>query len=750
MGGAVSDEAKRKMAEKTYTTEETMNIILQTLLKEISTSDLVALSNPTVCSKYVLFMANDLYKHFSVLQFFPQHTSSTSSYIVFRKVDDLIKPPDTKMVEERQSLCLVLGYYYTRIFQIYGALALTLIDDINFMTKTGIVDVATIPQKTQQYLSAPLQPRNEQIAGFMKGVPIQGVPIQGVPMQGVPMQGVPMQGGATDSELESYDFLKSYIEKDSRNRYLTTWQKGYKLYYKGQDNERFNIYFSKESSDRTDRSDRSYGLFTIEDTDNNKEYYVQVYTKREGYTTMLTFRNVTTRRGSDSSALDIRLPSDKTIDLQNKIYSIAGKSVQTFFNKEFEYIIQSIFKIKTNAQTQGQAQGKAQPTIDELKLGAIISNLRDVRPLGHCIARAIQLLRTMPIPGKLSISHICKTKFFETSRGETRSGIPEPGESLRTSPGLYALAFLFYDTIRYVSPKLVIGTEQKVNGKTSYEQYIEFMLMMSIRFDDTDKDLRNPKTFDSGLKGIKNIRDSKICASNSEKDIYVPYKTATQLVTIINNMRDIQREHAAKCGLIFNMLFKINHDASGRPFAVLSDNLRKKGFDEIDSINHQARDLLIKYYSNCEYEYVRGLSLINETKQNPNAAQTAPINPVIPGSNVIQHMKSYPINPGYKSINNPDAIKTSYREQPSRYVPPAPVPVPVPAPAPPARRIARRTRRVSTAPAAPTTAPAPTTGLAPRPTGLAPRPTGLAPRPTGLAPRPTGPLRTDRYAVPAP
>lgn len=41
-------------------------------------------------------------------------------------------------------------------------------------------------------------------------------------------------------------------------------------------------------------------------------------------------------------------------------------------------------------------------------------------------------------------------------------------------------------------------------------------------------------------------------------------------------MRDIQREHAAKCGLIFNMLFITKHDSSGRPYVVLSDNLRKK------------------------------------------------------------------------------------------------------------------------------------------------------------------------------
>ena len=694
MGGAVSEEAKRKISEKTYSTEETANIILQTLLKEISTSDLIALSNPTVCSKYVLFMANDLYKHFSVLQFFPQyHDKKTDSFIVFRKVDDLVKPPDSKMIEERQSLCLILGYYYTRIFQIYGALALTLIDDIQFMTKTGLVDVVTNPQKSQRYAYAPLQPRNELI--------------QGGYIQGVPIQGVPIQGGAIEDDLHPYDFLKSYLEKDSKGGYPDIWHKGYKLYYRGKDYQRFTIYFSKESSNRTDRS---YGVFTIEDTQANKEYYVHIYIKREGYITRLTFRNVTTRRGSDSSTIEMRLPSDKPIELNNNIFTIGGKSIPTFFNTELEYILATIFKSKSNAPTQVQ-----QTTINELKLDRIISNLRDKRPLGHCIARAIQLLRTVPIEGKLSISHICKSRFFETSKGESRSGIPEPGKSLDRSPGLSALSMLFYDTIRYASPKLVIDTEQKVNGKTSYEQYIEFMQMMSIRFEDTNKDLRNPKTFDSGLEGIKNIRDSKICGSNSEKDVYVPYDTATQLVSIINNMRDIQREHAAKCGLIFNMLFITKHDLSGRPYVVLSDNLRKKGFTEIDSINHQARDILIKYYTNCEYEYVQGLQLINATKQSPTAHASSI--PIIPATNAIGRLQARSAEPYLKTaINYPNPIRAEYRQGA-----PYSAPAPRPPPAPPAPR----------APTAPAPRPAPRPAPAPAP---APRPPTV-PRPAP-APKP--------------
>lgn len=711
MGGAVSEEAKRKMSEKTYSTEETANIILQTLLKEISTSDLIALSNPAVCSKYVLFMANDLYKHFSVLQFFPQYNDKkTDSFIVFRKVDDLIKPPDSKMIEKRQTLCLILGYYYTRIFQIYGALALTLIDDIQFMTKTGLVDIVTSPQKEQRYAYAPLQPRNEQIAGSM----------QVVPMQAVPMQAVPIQGGAIEDELQSYVFLKSYLEKDSRGGYPDVWHKGYKLYYRGKDYQRFTIYFSKDSN----RTDRSYGVFTIEDTQTNKEYYIQVYTKREGYTTTLTFRNVTTRRDSDSSTIEMRLPSDMPIEFNNNVFTIRRQSIPTFFNTEFEYILATIFKSKSTTPTQ-----VPQTTINELKLDRIISNLRDKRPLGHCIARAIQLLRTVPIEGKLSISHICKSRFFETSKGESRSGIPEPGKSLDRSPGLSALAQLFYDTIKNASPKLVIDTEQKVNGKTSYEQYIEFMQMMSIRFEDTNKDLRNPKTFDSGLEGIKNIRDSKMCGSNSEKDVYVPYDTATKLVTIINNMRDIQREHAAKCGRIFNMLFIIKHDSSGRPYVVLSDNLHKKGFSEIDSINHQARDILIKYYTNCEYEYVQGLQLINATKRSPNAHASSI--PIIPTTNAIGRLQARSAEPYLKyAIDHPNPVRADYRQGAPYSAPataptaPAPTaPRPVPAKAVATKAVATKAPPVQVLPAkAPQAAKAPPAPPAPALRPIGPRP----------------------------
>ncbi len=126
----------QRVYELTQDTRAMMNLILQYMLKEVTVKDFLALSNPNECKKYVIFMANTLHKYFYELQVQP--VRDRGGVIAFRSVRDLVAPTP-EIDRERQSLCLVLAYYYTRIFQIYGALALTLIDDISTMRETGIM-----------------------------------------------------------------------------------------------------------------------------------------------------------------------------------------------------------------------------------------------------------------------------------------------------------------------------------------------------------------------------------------------------------------------------------------------------------------------------------------------------------------------------------------------------------------------------------------------------------------------------------
>jgi hypothetical protein len=174
MGAAESIPSQlthERLYQMTHDTRAIMNLILQYMLKEVTVKDFLALSNPAECKKYVLFMANTLHKYFYELQIQP--TRDRSGVIAFRSVRDLVAP-STETDREKQSLCLVLAYYYTRIFQIYGSLALTLIDDISSMRETGIM----------------AEPRRGLVTPGQRQV---------------------MYGGVSDAELGRFAFLKGFL-----------------------------------------------------------------------------------------------------------------------------------------------------------------------------------------------------------------------------------------------------------------------------------------------------------------------------------------------------------------------------------------------------------------------------------------------------------------------------------------------------------------------------------------------------------
>ena len=127
----------KQAIRQTEFTRGVMDQILNYMIKQLSIRDLLQMSKPSECKKYVLFKANSIYQHFYELRIFPSRDAK--GILTFRKVDDLVNPTGEQK-RERESLCLIVAYFYTRIFQIYGALALTLIDDMNAMTSSGVME----------------------------------------------------------------------------------------------------------------------------------------------------------------------------------------------------------------------------------------------------------------------------------------------------------------------------------------------------------------------------------------------------------------------------------------------------------------------------------------------------------------------------------------------------------------------------------------------------------------------------------
>jgi hypothetical protein len=277
------------------------------------------------------------------------------------------------------------------------------------------------------------------------------------------------------------------------------------------------------------------------------------------------------------------------------------------------------------------------------------------KPLGHCIARALQLLKQYPVSDNQTIeSNICKAKFLEKTVTKedgktvkmTRSGIPAPGTSLDTSPGLSALSQLFYEISFQKTPKLF--TQPQI-GIISLQEYKKFMENMNYLFEESKESKEskesiktlntNDKIREATIGQIKNKRDLTLCNKIGVKDQSIPItkNTAAHVQNYVRQLFQRQYEHAGKCGAIFKQLFLIEREkGTNRLKLSIHPRVLQRGLPELARINREARNVLVNYYSQCEDIYRKGMMKIVDEKVSASqataqttAATTATAAPVI-------------------------------------------------------------------------------------------------------------------------
>ena len=587
MGNKVSnlspEKLHKKLLDDTQGTRYIMDKLLKYLLKEIGEQDLLKISDPRECEKYVMFTANTLNKYFYELQIMPY--KDKKGVIAFRPVRELTTKLDEESKKTKEGLCLIVAYFYIRIFQIYGALALTLIDDINTSTRSGMTD-----------MGRSLLPRGYGEAYF--------------------------GGGELSKEqterLGKYKFLKSFLTDDS------SIYSGYRTKYKEED-----IYFKTDGDD---------GIFTIQFNSKNK---ATIVIKAENYSDYieLTFDTLTYTKDSEKHKRDF--PGIVERKIKVKIDPFSGSyyinksrkiEIKDYFNlllkKTIEYI-----KLEKDAYDRYDGSDRydrydrydgsdrydrydrydrsdskryTDPKITELQLSKTITSLNTVKPYGHCVSRALQLLQTSPFKGTPYISHICNATFLESDRNKSgipKSGIPMRDDKLSTSPGLSSLAKLFYDTVKQGSNIIEIS---------KFDQYINFMSQMAFLFGDnlkSDKSPRDMNEYTNGLSTISNKKDRIFCKGTTT-DIKINEEIKNDVYDYVKLLFQTQHTHAIECGKIFKLLFDIQKKESGNFKISLSTNIIKYGFPEIQRINEISRNLLVKYYTRCETIYVNGFRKI--------------------------------------------------------------------------------------------------------------------------------------------
>ena len=619
-------------------TPQLLDAIFKYLTSELGIRDLTSLSNYTECKKYVTFMANDLHKYFYEMKIFID--SGPKGVLAFRKVDDLVNPPTEKDITKQKSLCVVIAYFYARIFQVYGAIALTLIDDIEYVDK---------------------------MLGRKKVVQAQGVPgvlyAPGHSLYIRPQKGGNQYGGA-NKELVYYKCLSAFLDE---NVYEAV--RGYKAKYTLTDDTRGEIFFMPDSP-----SDTQKGTFRIRYPNSTKQYYLDVSIQQIDSKYMLRFISLYYKDDSNtkfprpSFIIDTRLE----IKQSGESYIISGDPVPNVLTKLFSRLIREIKEndktkdlydtkyrrdVKDPWNTKNPWNTKSTDTqIEEISIRRVYENLNRVRPQAHCIARAMQLLTTAPFTRE-TVSNICRSRFLERDDKTERSGIPKKGEAISDSPGLYVLSQLFYDTISSVSPKIIIGKE------SSFNHYIKFMKTMATRFgdirDDKDKE-RDIKSYDNGLKAITDRRDARLCKSYDDTGIYITDDAKPQVMAVVKDLISMQESHALKCHDILNDLFLIRTDSS-KISVSLHPNIIQGGFDVLNRITYKTRSLLMDYYERCEKRYIDGMEIVLDNVDKTRSAST-------------------------KTFENRGFINTLRREKvsapifPNQVLPSAPAPAPAPSP----------------------------------------------------------------------
>ena len=587
-----------------------MDRLLEYMTKKITVTDFMQLSRPDTCKKYALFLTNSIHRMFYELQIAPAATPH--GVIYFRSLKELGDPSPQEDIE-RQSLCLTISYFYTRIFQIYGALALTLVDDITYMRQTQAIDVVRGPT-----LAAPGYLPTAYYGGSCQTIGSGGAYAQkggAYAQKGRASGGAYAQkGGAyhpTD-EPGSFGFLERILDPLAYSAELG----GYKT---RQQIANASIYFTAAANE---------GAFRIHIGQQLVGRLI-LRVRQEGPNTDVTVASLLiTSRGVERATA---LPSDiiathfvVTYHPGTMEYRINDRSVDSFFGIFLNRLVPYVKRLHEAAAAVAAPVALAAPSDrseasipDPLRISRIHDNLKNKRPLGHCIARGLQLLRSSPFPDGTSTSSICKAKFLEatSSDGRTRlsrSGIPEPGTSLDQSPGINALAMLFYDTV-------LMGNQQLQISDAAKKEYYDFIRIMALRFGDTEVLKRTPETMlREGMVGIKNRRDRELCDQMpGPRDTDVPVRAAVLPAVQARVAELFQRQlhHAAACGKIFQALFNLQRNPQGGMQISLSTGLIRGGFAELNKINAAARQVLVQYYEDCETIYLQGMKTVIDSQR---------------------------------------------------------------------------------------------------------------------------------------
>lgn len=544
--------SSQKYRGQVIPTQNLVNDIFLWMAQQVDTNDLIKLANPKACKDYVFLTREALTIFMKQIQLEPKMGQKNTLY--FASVKDLTFA-DEKAAEQRptqklyrDSLCAQLAFFYVRIFQVFGALALTVID--------------SLPEAN------PRQVDIRQAAVAFDGKP-----------QPPPLFAARGGAGLTRADRvnlqEFYDFASSYFVKPDiqEDFYVITEQsKGARRMFRQTDKDTIFFYPAKDNKIVYQAKNNSY-----------LEARISITSAQIDVSYTLRIDNIIV--DNDEIGYTYNIPMTHRV---NDYFYPPRKNFTDVLNAIISAAIRPTLRGKTVEEILGERKDiKGEVKLDEtgvpegLSYMKIREYLRE-KPKAYCVARAIQLLSPTLVDGSQqgAVRYGSDVCYFDASEPYLKNAVPIYNHPITdNTPGLRALNQLFYDVLKGVTPMMSQETDIR---------YKEFLKIMHTIF--------SPKLEEKTLNKLQDVRSQPLtpCASGVGTDKPQDKKI---ILTTKNSIREVQKSiaellnyqirHTANVARFMTKLFVI--DKSNKVIGIHPAILRG-GMAAVNRLAEEARD----------------------------------------------------------------------------------------------------------------------------------------------------------------
>ena len=638
MGGTISSTLGRgvtreQLLRSSEKPREFMNQIFNTMLTKLTPEDFLKLGKAQTCSSFVFMMADSLHQMFDDLRIRPTKAKDTG-IVLFQKVSTL-----TAQTKESKELCLFIAYFYIRLFQIFGALAITITDDPG----AGSVLAATRygpPVQTEQRGFFAQQKRIPGSRGTYLGV---GGAESKYFLTGKARVFAPIREVFEDGRIETtargnprlvlafrdfpeVEIIPERVDESGRKDQNMKINLGDSSHLYG------NMSMSSSSALAGMRKYKvTLSNFRLADASKRA---TMGYINRQisGYTKAF---DITTLDGgqtwvsgnisfTDKLAESIRNIQDiiKRIDLNPSVTLKDLRAIPEQQRAPLGYGDAGAFRERERGREDydaaavrsrglGGVGGRDIGVPTALQNNYLIDTLKGItgqKSVSFCVARALQLIDANSLfrlrSGEGVKSSVC-TRFDAPTQS-----VPQPGQSLDKMPGLKALDQLYHTQPSITQDSVRVGVA--VEASDEYAEFLKSMMSLFGRSGSTTQ-----------LSGVEKITvNTPDCGPQLvNKYLQVKDPKAIQgILAIVNQMFGRQLAHTKTVMKFFETrLFLIKTGPDRRISIDIHPKILQGGIDEIEKVSKEAREILVGYYTNCEKSYQEGMKLVLQARPIPIA-----------------------------------------------------------------------------------------------------------------------------------